>query len=311
MSRAAEALQAHGEVLKVARLLQREPETLAYLEALSVSDLQELRERLTETVFDAHVGSLRRLAAASRLLPVGLSASMGESVFGALLSARLTGLLDPERAAQMAAKLPAPFLADVAVEMDPRRASEMIARIGADQIAQITVELMARGEYVTMGRFVGHLSDEALTAALESMDDRSLLGVVFVLEDKSQLPGLVARLPEWRVAGVIQAAADNNLWVQALDLLDHLLPEQRDAMVAATLQLDRDALDAIVAAVIEHDLWEEVLPIAEHDAAVQAALAARMTALPARQRTAVMRRVRETGGLGREAQSGRDRARST
>ncbi len=107
------------------------------------------------------------------------------------------------------------------------------------------------------------------------MDDRSLLGVVFVLEDKAQLPGLVALLPEPRVAGVIQAAADNDLWVEALDLLDHLAPAQRADMVAATLRLEPAALDSLMAAVVANDLWEEVLPIAEHDAAVQAALADR------------------------------------
>jgi hypothetical protein len=299
MSRAAEALQAQGEVMKVARLLQREPESLDYLASLDVTELRELRERLTETVFDAHTGSLRRLAAASRLLPVSLSASMGESVFGPLLSARLTGLLDPGRAADMAAKLPAPFLADVAVEMDPRRASDLISRISPDQIAQITAELMARGEYVTMGRFVGHLSDATISAALAAMNDRSLLGVVFVLEDKSDLPGLVALLPEHRVAGVIQAAADHDLWVEALDLLDHLTPQQRDDMVAATLRLAPAALDSLVAAVVAHGLWEEVLPIAEHDATVQAALADRVSSLPARQRRAIVKRARETGGLER------------
>jgi hypothetical protein len=299
MSRAAEALQAQGEVMKVARLLQREPESLDYLASLDVEELRELRERLTETVFDAHTGSLRRLAAASRLLPVGLSASMGESVFGPLLSARLTGLLEPGRAADMAAKLPAPFLADVAVEMDPRRASDLISRIPPDQIAQITAELMARGEYVTMGRFVGHLSKDAITAALGQMDDRSLLGVVFVLEDKNDLSGLVALLPERRVAAVIQAAADHDLWVEALDLLDHLTPQQRDDMVAATLKLEPAALDALVAAVIAHELWEEVLAIAERDSTVQAVLVERLSSLPVRQRRAIAKRARETGGLER------------
>jgi hypothetical protein len=106
-------------------------------------------------------------------------------------------------------------------------------------------------------------------------------------------------LPDSRVAGVIQAAADNDLWVEALDLLDHLLPEQRADMVAATLQLEPAALDSIVGAVVTHDLWEEVLPIAEHDATVQAALADRLPALPLRQRKAVARRARETGGLER------------
>jgi hypothetical protein len=131
------------------------------------------------------------------------------------------------------------------------------------------------------------------------MDDRSLLGVVFVLEDKNDLAGLVALLPERRVAAVIQAAADHDLWVEALDLLDHLTPQQRDDMVAATLRLESHALDALVAAVIVHELWDEVLPIAEHDPTVQAALAERLSSLPARQRRAIAKRARETGGLER------------
>jgi hypothetical protein len=175
----------------------------------------------------------------------------------------------------------------------------VISRIPAAQMAQITSELMSRGEYVTMGRFVGHLSEEAIGEALAAMDDHSLLGVVFVLEDKAQLPGLVALLPEHRVAGVIQAAADNNLWVEALDLLDHLARPQRADMVAATLRLKPAPLDSLVAAVFAHDLWEEVLPIAEHDPAVQAALAAQLPALPARQREAVAGRARKTGMLER------------
>jgi len=299
MSRAAQTLQAHAEVIKLARLLQREPATLAYLEALSLEDLRALRERTTEALFDAQSGSLRRLASASRLLPVGLNASMGESVFGPLLSARLTGMLDPGRAIEMAGKLPAPFLADIAVELDPRRAADVIAKIPPRQVADVTAELVARGEYVTMGGFVGHLSDESVIAALAVMDDRSLLGVVFVLEDKSRLPALVAMLPKHRVTGVIRAAAEHDLWVEALDLLNHLSQAQRDEMVAAALELEPGDLESIVSAVIAHDLWEEVLSIAEHDPAVQAALAERLASLPSRRRKAIAKRARDAGVLDR------------
>ena len=86
---------------------------------------------MTETLYDADGGSLGRLAAASRLLPAGLTATIGQRAFGPLLSARLAGLLDPDRAVDVAAKLPPPFLADVAIELDPRRASELIAGTAA------------------------------------------------------------------------------------------------------------------------------------------------------------------------------------
>jgi hypothetical protein len=129
MSRAAELLQAHAEVMKLARLLGREPDELAYLERLAPDDLRTLRDSVTETLYDAHGSALSRLAAASRLLPASLTATIGQRAFGPLLSARLAGMLDTDRAVDVAGKLPAPFLADVAVELDPRRASDLIGAI--------------------------------------------------------------------------------------------------------------------------------------------------------------------------------------
>jgi hypothetical protein len=193
-----------ADVAKLARLLHREPDSLAYLESLSQPELRALRERITEVLFDAHSASLRRLATASRLLPVALSASLGETVFGPLLSARLTGLLDPGRAAEMAARLPPPFLADVAVELDPRRAADVIVQLAPEQVASITAELVRRGEYVTMGRFAGYLSDAGIAGALSAMDDVALEEVVFVLEQPERL---LAQLTPERAAALRAAQA--------------------------------------------------------------------------------------------------------
>lgn len=172
-----------AEILKLARLLQRTPDQLAYLEQVPPEDLRALREQITETLFSAHEAALRRLAAASKLLPTGLVAGLGQSTFGPMLSARIAGLLEPERAVEIAAKMQTKFLAEVAIELDPRRATTVIAGIPPTQISAITAELARRKEYVTMGRFVGHLSDEALAAALTVLDDDALAQTVFVLED--------------------------------------------------------------------------------------------------------------------------------
>jgi hypothetical protein len=299
MSRAAERTQAHAEVLKLARMLQRQPDQLAYLEQLPLQTLRELRERITEVLWTAHDGALNRLAAASKLLPSGISATISERAFGPLLSARLAGLLDPERAVDVATKLSSPFLADVAIELDPRRASEVISRIPPHQISEITRELVAREEYVTMGRFVGHLRDEALLAALAAMDDRSLLQTGFVLEEKERLRELVRLLPQPRVAAIIQAAADGGLWIEALDLMGHLSERQRSELAAVVLELDHASLKTIVAVVIEHDLWQEVLVIAEQDVTLQHKLVERLQALGADQRREIERRARETGVIDR------------
>jgi hypothetical protein len=190
------APEIQAEVVKLARLLQREPEQLAYLERLSIEDLRALREQITETLFTAHEGALSGLVAASKLLPVGLVASLGQSTFGPMLSARIAGLLEPDRAVDIAAKMQTEFLVEVATELDPRRASAVIAGIPSARIFEITSELAARGEYVTMGRFVAHLSDESLSAALRALDDEALSQTMFVLEDGAEDQRLARLLEE-------------------------------------------------------------------------------------------------------------------
>ncbi len=299
MSRAADLLQAHAEVMKLARLLGRDPAGLAYLERLPPDDLRLLRDGVTEALYDAHGGSLRRLAAGSRLLPAGLTATIGQRAFGPLLSARLAGMLETDKAVEVAAKLPPPFLADVAVELDPRRASDLIAKIAPALIGQVTGELVARREYVTMGRFVGHLGDDAIAAAVGAMDDEAVLQVAFVLEDRRHLSRLLARLPKGRSEGIVGAAAREGLWLEALDLLNHLSKRQRRDMVTATLALDEPSLQAILDAIIDHDLWDEVLLIAEHDETIQQRLGRRLAALPARRRREVAQRARDASALER------------
>ncbi|HET8977448.1 MAG TPA: hypothetical protein VFN87_04770 [Solirubrobacteraceae bacterium] len=299
MSRAAEQVQTRAEILKLARLLGREADELSYLEVLTPADVRRLRDGVTESLYDAHDGSLRKLAAASRLLPSSLIATIAERAFGPLLSARVAGLLDLDRAVEVSGRLAPAFLAEVAGELDPRRASELIASIPPRLIGQITRELALRDDYVTMGRFVGHLSDGAIIAALSALDDAALLRVAFVLEDKQQLRTLVATLPRARVRGIIAAAAAEELWVEALDLLHHLAPAQRRDMIKATLALDDAALEAIVQTVLDHALWPEVLLIAEHDGALQDRLAERLASLPVRRRRAALRDARDAGVLGR------------
>ncbi|MGE5617472.1 MAG: hypothetical protein ACM3UX_00895, partial [Candidatus Woesearchaeota archaeon] len=74
----AEQRAVQAEILKLARLLQREPDRLAYLQQVPFDDLCILRERVTECLFTQHEAALRRLAAASRLLPVSLVASLAQ-----------------------------------------------------------------------------------------------------------------------------------------------------------------------------------------------------------------------------------------
>lgn len=256
-----EALENRAEVAKLARLLGRDPDQLAYLAEVPSDQVRELRDQVTEVLFSSNAAALLRLAAASKLLPVGVVASMAQRAFGAVLSARIAGLIEPDRAAEMAAKLPTPFLADIAVELDPRRAEAVIARIPPAQIAAITAELVRRREYVTMGRFVGHLGPAAIAAAVEAMDESALLQIAFVLETKQTFGDLIELLTPARLERVIDTAARDELWAEALDLLTNLRDDQRARVIELAAARDDAVLDALIRCAHEQQLWDLVLPL--------------------------------------------------
>jgi hypothetical protein len=213
-------VSSRAEILKLARLLQRDPDSLSYLESVPEDDLRALRDQVTERLFNAQGQTLSRLAAASKLLPTGLVA---------LLCARVAGLLEPSRAADVAAKLPTPFLADVAIELDPRRANEVIGQIPAARVAEVAGELAARGEYVTLGRFVGHVTPEALTATLKRLSDEDVLRTGFVLEDKAGLEELAELLGDERLGSLVDVAERADLEEEGRELLSHLSAARRAA----------------------------------------------------------------------------------
>jgi hypothetical protein len=249
------------EILKLARLVGGAPKDMDYLRHADPQDIRDLREQVTVVMFDADRQMLQRVSGATRLIPAKLAALIGERAFGPLLCARLTGLLDPSRAVDIAAKLPIPFLTDLAIQLDPRRASRVIAEIPPSQIAEITMLLAEREEHVVMGGFVGHLSEAALRAAIAVVTDEALLRTAYVVESKGSLGALVATLPTERLESIIATAAERELWIEALDVLGHVSEAQRGELGDIAAGLPDAVLDSMVRAAQRELLWDDVLPV--------------------------------------------------
>jgi len=249
------------EILKLARLVSAEPEELSYLQYVAPQDIRDLREQVTVAVFDADRQMLQRLAAATKLIPTKLAAAVAQQALGPTLSARVTGLLEPARAVDIASRLPTAFLADLAIELDPRRASRVIAEIPAKQIAEITAELVEREEFITMGGFVGHLPEAALRAATEVVDDEALLLTAYVIDAKGNLGALVELLPEERLESIIRTAHEADLWPEALDVLRHVSERQRGQLGDLAAAQEDAVLDGMVSAAQSDGLWGDVLPV--------------------------------------------------
>jgi hypothetical protein len=257
-----EALSRRAEIVKLARLLEVEPTELEALETVEAASVRALRERVTELLFEGHLGAFRRAVHASGMLPAGVSATIAERAFGPMLCARLAGLVGTERAVAVSGRLSPDFLAEVAVHMDPRRASEVIAGVPADLVAQITRRLAARGEHVVMGRFAGHLSDDALRRTFDELDDRALLQIAFTLEDG--LDRAAALLPDERMEGMLRCAAAADLWAEGFTLLRDLDPT-RWAEVARLVRGDPELRDELLDAADEQGLGAEAREMLEAD----------------------------------------------
>lgn len=252
--------ESRSEILKLARLLHRDPDSLLYLAALPVDDVRRFRDQVTDVLFSANQRTFARLAAAAKLLPAALNATIAQRAFGPVLAARITGQLEPSRAVEVAERLPPSFLADVAIELDPRRASAVIAKIPPRLLASITRELVKRDEYVTMGRFLGHLPDAAIATAIAATDDQALLRTGFVLEEKSRLEQVADLLGPERLGDVIETARADELWPEALDLLTYLNIDRQRGLIEQAVNRG-DVLESLVQAAERHGMWKEVLAL--------------------------------------------------
>ena len=257
-------LERHAEIIKLARLLRTEPSELVALDAIDPAVIRSFRESASAALFDADEARLKRVAMASKLLPTPLIALIAEHVFGALLCARVAGLMAPDRAAEVAARLRTPFLADVTLEIDPRHVREVIERIPTEQIVDVGMELAARQEFVTLARFVDFVGDEAIRRVIESLtDNRALLHIAFFVENKQRLNELIGFLPEARLKAVIRLAADDseNLWEEALALMNLVNARWRKRLGELAATLDEGILSSMARAAQTQGLWTSVLPI--------------------------------------------------
>lgn len=290
-----ETLERTAEITKLARLLGVDAKELGYLDGLSAAALRSFREQATDRLFAGDSGRLRRVAAASKLVPVPLTVKIAQAAFGPVLCAATAGLLDPPHAVKVASRCPTRFLADITVHLDPRRAPDVIAAVPTPMVVAVATELLARDEHVTMGRFVSYLKRQTLGAAIREIpDDADLLRVAFVMEGNEKLNELID-LARDRIPGLVRTAYEQDLWAEALDLIGHLSVENLAQIAEVTAAQGDEVLTAIIRAAQQLDAWDALLPVT---ATMTAESLDRFATLPAVREDAVLRRIVETALAG-------------
>lgn len=221
--------ETRAELTKLAFLFGVDEPELAFLAALPAPALRTFRDRATDALYAQDRARLELAAQAAALLPVPVAAKIAQVGFGPMLSAALAGLLEPSRAVGISRRLPIAFLAESSIHLDPRRAPDVVAALPAEIVAQVGRTLAERGLHVIAARFVGYLPPASLAQAVAALDDADLLRTAFVLEDKGRLDDLV-ELTRDRWAALIATARREGVWDRALALARGLSTEHRRAL---------------------------------------------------------------------------------
>lgn len=278
-----------AELEKLARILDTDTESVEFLDYLEAGQLRTLREGITDALFEKFRASFSGFARLSSLLPLTISAKISERVLGPMLSGRIAGEMPPDKAIELSSRLSDEFLADTCLQLDPERAKPIIAGFPVDRSVAITRILLARGEYITMGRFVDVLPGETLFAATDAIaDGADLLKISFFVEDARQLDRVIEYLDVPRREAVIEAAAAGDLWPEVIATLQRIGRDARIALAELALSQRSEILDSLIRAAAEHDLWPALLGIGRElpDAAVE-----RLADQPAFDETLVVRSV--------------------
>lgn len=256
-------LAVRAEMNKLRHLLELEDSALPFLESVPEAQLRRLRDAVHERLFAQDRPVFRRLARIASWLPWWLAVPLCHAI-GPMLAARVVSEMPARRAFASAIRIAPAFLAEVCVHLDPRRARELIRYIPPARIALVALELLRREDYMTMGRFVDFLSDDAIRAVLDTIPgEAALLKIAFFMDSRNRLDHVVRLMPPERRARVLLLALDD-----ASDLLDEILLLITHVNYALKRELgdlaaaqDEAVLERIVRTAEEQKLWSDLLPV--------------------------------------------------
>ncbi|WP_419996919.1 hypothetical protein [Streptomyces boninensis] len=255
------SLTARAETEKIARLLGTEPQQLAFLQPLPDADLRAFREQTAAALFDSAPDMLDRIAKATKLVPAAVAAVISQKALGPRLSAAVAGRLEPARAGDIISKLPVSFTAASCGYLDPRRIRGIVDRLEEDLVVRVAVALAENGDYLTMGRFVGHLRPTALKRAIELIDDISILRTGYVIDHPERIDDILQLLSAERLASVIRTAADQDRWPEALAVATMAGEGWRKEIARLPVLREGAVLRGAVTAVVAAGLWAPFLPL--------------------------------------------------
>jgi hypothetical protein len=250
-------LATRAELVKLARALgTTDVSEVAFAAVLPHEDIRRVRERVVATLYDEHRAAFQRVAAITRVLPTAVNVRIALRAFPPLLAARIAGEMTPDRAAELADRMPVEYLAEACVHLDPRRAGPLVQRIRADRVLGVVMELIDRGEFITLGRLLDAATEGVIHDVAMTVSTEALLRIGIYAESGPQLTRAVALLPPSRLRRVVRDALSGprELASAGLALIGRLTDDElRGRLAGFAAEFDEETLTALVHTAIEDD----------------------------------------------------------
>ncbi|MPZ82582.1 MAG: hypothetical protein GEV28_20140 [Actinophytocola sp.] len=251
-----------AELVKLARALGTTPDGVGFASSLDHHDIRRIRERIVGALYDEHRAAFQRVAAITRLLPTPLNVRIALRAFSPLLAARVAGEMAPDRAAELANRMPVAYLAEGCVHLDPRRAAPLVRRIRPDRVLAVVTELVDRGEFITLGRLLDAATERIVADVATAVSDEVLLRIGFYAESDAQLTRAVAMLPPHRLRGVVHSALTGpaDLRSAGLSMVGRLTDDRlRGRLAEYAAEADDDVLTEMLRTAIDDGAVGELL----------------------------------------------------
>ncbi len=240
-----------AQLLKLARTLGVPVEQLAYLDDVPDVDLRAFRLQVTDLFVAGQEVGLRRVAQAAKVLPTSVAAKMVARSRGALLAARVSGVLDPSHAVDVAKRLPVDFLADIAARLDPRDSAAIIGGLPEATMVAIGKELAAREDWITLGDMVASISDTAARATEAALDGTALVRSARFVDDAAHLERFTNLVSPDKLTEMLCSADEDDLWAEFRGTLNALSESAIEALRTAAEQLPAEKRARALAEIAE------------------------------------------------------------
>jgi hypothetical protein len=240
-------ITANVGLIKLARTLRVPVERFDYLADVPEADIAAFRQQVADMLFEYQSRRLAGIAAAARVLPGPVVAKLVRLKPNALLTAGAAGVMEPAHAVDIAKRLPAAFLAEVAAQLDSRRTARIIGKLPTKVVVQVAEEVARREDWMTLGDLVAVVADDAAEATVAALGGIALVESARMVDDPQSLARFADLLPEAKVAELLNAVAEQDLWHELRPLL-RTLPESSIAIAVATAEkLPADRRDRALA----------------------------------------------------------------